>query len=98
LVVGGALFVARRQSAELLTAIDQALDPVAEPVAGSIERPGAPFVPLARDGDPEAMPAGIAPNPPAAVAFIRNDAVRATLGTAWPLPLDGTGLQERFKD
>jgi hypothetical protein len=97
-VVGGALLVARCQSAEWLAAIDEALDPVAETVAGSIKRPGAPFVPLARDGDPDAMLAGIAPNPPAAVAFVPDDAVRTAPGAAWPSPLDGPGLQERLED
>jgi hypothetical protein len=82
----------------LLAAIDEALDAVAETVDGAIERPGAPFVPLARDGDPDAMLAGIAPNPPAAVAFVPDDAVRTAPGAAWPSPLDGPGLQERLED
>jgi hypothetical protein len=97
-VIGGTFLVARCQSAALLAAIDEALDPVAETVARSIERPGTAFVPLARDGDPDARLAGIAPNPPAAVAFVPHDAVRAAPGAAWASPLDGPGLQERLED
>jgi hypothetical protein len=65
LVVDGALLVARRQSAEWLAAIDQTLNPVAETVERSIKGACTTFVALARDGDPDAMLAGIAPNPPA---------------------------------
>jgi hypothetical protein len=96
--MGGALLVACRPSAELLAAIDEALNPVAETVERSIGGARAPFVPLARDGDPDAMLAGITPNPPAAVAFVPHHAVRAALGAAWPPPLDGPSLQERLKD
>jgi hypothetical protein len=98
LVVGGALFVVRRQSAAWLAAIHEALDPVAETGERASERPRAPVVPLARDGDPAAMLARLAPNPPTAVALVPADAGRTTLGTAWPSPLDGTALQERCKD
>jgi hypothetical protein len=96
--VGVALLVARRQSAELLAAIDEALDPVAETVVGSIERPGATFVPLARNGDPNPMLARILPNLPATVPFIAHDTMGSALGAARPTPLDGTGLHERFED
>jgi hypothetical protein len=44
------------------------------------------------------MLAGLAPNPPATVAFGPDDAVRAARGTAWPPPRDGPGLQERLDD
>jgi hypothetical protein len=81
-----------------LTPIHAPLEASAQAIEGTIERSLVTFILRARDGDPDAMLAGIAPHPPAAVAFVPNDAVRATLGTAWPLPLDGTGLQERFKD
>src|SRR4030095_10950317 len=93
-----ALLVAHCQSAELLATIDQALDAVPETVEGAIERSLVTCILLVRDGDLDAMLAGIAPNAPAAVAFVPDDAVRATLGTAWPAPLDGTGLHELFKD
>jgi len=67
--------------------MDQSLNPLAEMVDGSIERPCATFVPLARDGDPDPMLAGIVPNPPAAVSCVPNDAVRAVLGAARPSSL-----------
>jgi hypothetical protein len=98
LVVSGALLITRCDASELLAAIDQALDPIPELVDGAIERPGATFVPLARDGDPHPMLARILPNPPAAVAFVPNDAVRAALRAAWSTPLDSTGLHELFED
>jgi hypothetical protein len=87
-VVGGALLIAPRQPPELLAAIDQALDAVAETVHRSIEGACAAFSPLARDGDADAMLARILPNPPAAVAFISNDPVRAVCRAARPHALD----------
>jgi hypothetical protein len=96
--VGGAFLVARRETSKRLTAVDQALDAVAETGQRALERPGTTFVPLARDGDPDAMLAGLAPNPPAAVALVPNDAVWTALGTTWSPPLDGPGLQERLAD
>jgi len=98
LVVGGAFLVARGQSAELLATIDQALEAVAETVESSITWACTTFVALARDRDPNAVLARIAPNPSAAVAFVPHDAVRAALGTAWAPPLDGATLQELFED
>jgi hypothetical protein len=71
---------------------------MAQAIEGTIERPLVTFILLARDGDPDAMLAGIAPNPPTAVACVPHEAVRAALGTAWSTPLDGTGLQELLKD
>ena len=71
---------------------------MAKTVPRAIERPGTTFVPLARDGDSDAVLAGIAPNPPAAVALVPNDAVWTALGTAWPPPLDGTSGEELLED
>ena len=71
---------------------------MAQAVEGAIERSLVTFILLARDGDPDAMLTGILPNVPAAVAFVPDDAVRAALGTAWPPPLDGSGLQELLED
>jgi hypothetical protein len=82
LVVGGALLIARRQAPELLAAIDQALDAVAETVERPIEGAGAAFVLLARNGDPNPMLARIRPNLPTAVAFIAYDPMGSALGTA----------------
>jgi hypothetical protein len=44
------------------------------------------------------MLARIAPHAPAAVPFIPNDAVRATLRTAWPTAHDGSDREELFED
>jgi hypothetical protein len=96
--MGCALLVARRQSAELFAAIDEALDPVAETREGSIERPGATFVPLARHGDPNPMLARLVPNLPAAGPCIASGTVGAVPGAAWPTSLDGTSLQELLDD
>jgi hypothetical protein len=71
---------------------------MAQAVESAIERPLVTFILRARHSDPDAMLAGIAPNPPATVALVPNDAVRAALGTAWPPPLDGTALQELLED
>jgi hypothetical protein len=98
LVVGGAFLVARCQSAELLATIDQALDVVAKTVERSIKWACTTFVALARDSDPHAVLASIAPTSSAAVAFVPHDAVRAALGAAWAPPLDGATLQELFED
>jgi len=83
--------------AEWLAAIDEALNPVAEPLERSVEGACTTFVVLVRDGDPDAMLAGIAPNPPAAVAFVPHVAVRAALGMAWSTALDGPALEELFE-
>jgi hypothetical protein len=82
----------------LLTAIDQALNPVPQTVERAIEGAGTTFVALARDGDPDAMLTGILPKVPAAVPFIAYDTMGSALGAAWPTPLDGTGLQEPLED
>jgi hypothetical protein len=71
---------------------------MAQAVEGAIERSLVTFILLARDGDPDARLAGIAPTPPAAVAFVPNDAVRTAFGTARPPPLDSTGLRELLED
>jgi hypothetical protein len=81
-----------------LTPIHAPLEASAQAIEGTIERSLVTFILRARDGDPDAMLAGIAPHPPAAVAFVPNDAVRATLGTAWSTPLDGIGLQKLLED
>ena len=86
------------QSTEWLTAIDQALNPVPQTVERVIEGAGTTFVALARDGDPDAMLTGILPNPPTAVAFVADDALRAALGAACSAPLHGAGLQKRLED
>jgi hypothetical protein len=65
-------------------------DAVAETVQRSVERAGAMFIVLTRDGHAYPMPARIRPNPPAAVAFVAHDPV-------WTA-LDGPGLQELFED
>jgi hypothetical protein len=72
----------------LLAAIDQALDAVAKTVERPIEGAGAAFGPLARHGDADAVLAGLLPNPPAAVACIPHDPVRAVLRAARPHALD----------
>jgi hypothetical protein len=82
----------------LLTAIDEALNPVPQAVEGAIEGARAPFVALARDGDPDTMLTGIRPNPPTAVPFISDDTMRAALGAACSPPLHGPGLQQRLED
>jgi hypothetical protein len=88
LVVDGALLIARRQPPELLAAIDEPLDAVAEPVQRAIEGARAAFIPLAWDRNADAMLAGILPYPPAAVAFILNDPARAVFRAARPHALD----------
>lgn len=54
--------------------------------------------PLARDAHSDAMLAGVAPNPPAAVAFVPHDAVWAALGVTWPTLLDGPAREELCED
>src|SRR5918997_1365089 len=49
-VAGGALVVAGGEGAELLAAVDRALDAVAQPVHGAVERPGAALGALTGDG------------------------------------------------
>jgi hypothetical protein len=95
--VGCAPLVARCQSAELLAAIDEALEPVAETRAGSSEQPGATVVPLARQGEPKPLLAHMVPNLPAAVPWIAHDTMGSALGAIWPTPLDGTRPHERVE-
>ena len=66
----------------MLATIDQALDAIAKSVQRAIERPGATFVPLARNGDPDAVLACLLPNLPAAVAFIPDDPARPVFWAA----------------
>jgi hypothetical protein len=82
----------------LLTAIDQAFNPVSKTVEGAIEGTGPAVVALAWDRDPDAMLTGILPNLPAAVAFVSDDAMRAALGESCAPPLHSTGLQKRLED
>jgi hypothetical protein len=97
MVVYGTLLIASGQAPELLTSIHEPLDAVTQAVEGSIERPLATFILLARDRDPDAMLASVLSNLPAAVSFIAHHALRATLGAAWPTALDGTALHEPFE-
>jgi len=94
----GTLFIARGQAPKLLTPIHKPLDAIAQTVDGSIERPLATLILLARDRDPDAMLAGIPPHVPAAVSLIAYDTMGSALGAAWPTPLNGTSLHYRFED
>src|ERR671933_504635 len=69
------LFVARREAPPLLEPVDQSLHPVAFPVDGPVERSGAPFVPLARDRDPDPAPPQVGADPLAAIALVAHDAL-----------------------
>jgi hypothetical protein len=98
LIVDRALLIACRQTPELLTPIDEPLDPVAETVKRSIEWAGAMFVPLVWDGDSDPMLARIRPNLPAAVAFVTHNPMGPALGAAWPWALDGAAFEPLFED
>src|SRR5919199_239868 len=64
-VAGGALVVAGGQGAELLAAVDQPLDPVAQPVHGAVEAAAAALRPQPGDGVADAAPSAVgAPRPP----------------------------------
>jgi len=81
--LAAAFLVARGQSAELLATIDQALEAVAETVESRLHGPET-FVALARDRDPNAVLARIAPNPSAAVAFVPTMRCGGRLGRHGP--------------
>jgi hypothetical protein len=98
MVICGTLLIASGQAPELLTPIDEPLDAVTQAVEGSLERPLATFILLARDRDPDAMLASVLSNLPAAVPFIAHHALRAALGAAWSTALDGPALHELFEN
>src|SRR3712207_8508217 len=81
-VVGGALFVAGGDAAELLEAVDQALHPVAPPISGAAEAGPAALVALAGDHRPDVPPPQMAPGGRAAVALFPGRAPRPPAGPA----------------
>src|SRR5919199_6517528 len=71
-VAGGALVVAGGQGAELLAAVDQPLDPVAQPVHGAVEAAAAALRPQPRDGVADTTPPTVGPPRAAGVALVAH--------------------------
>src|ERR687885_731100 len=80
-MVGRPLFVAHREAPPLL-------DPVAFPVDGPVERSRAPFVPLARDRDPDPAPPQGGTDPSATIALVAHDALGPQLRLPARRPFD----------
>src|SRR5437016_1274171 len=85
-VVVAALVVAGRQRAELLTAGDQVLDPVAQPVDRAVEGAGPALGLAPRDGDADAPPPRAGADLAAGVALVARAASRAQTGPARARP------------
>ena len=67
------LLVACRQPPELLQAVDQSLDSIAESIDALVKGACSPLVPTPRNGDSNASSPGILPIGPTAVALIANN-------------------------
>src|SRR4051794_18784507 len=96
-VVGRALLVAGGDAAELLQAVDQALDEIATPVRGTVEVRLPALVALARDHRPDVTPAQAAPCGRAAVALVARRTLRPQTGSAPTGATDRALIQQRLK-
>ncbi len=92
--MGGQLLVTGGDRPVPLEPVDEALDPVALPVGGAVEPPGAALVAPGRDhrADP---PPQLTLRLPAAVALVPGHALGAQLRPPAPRPLDRPRVQQR---
>src|SRR3954468_18538048 len=96
-VVGRALLVAGGDAAELLQAVDQALDEIATPVRSTVEVRLPALVALARDHRPDVTPAQAEPCGRAAVALVARRPLRPQTGSASTGATDRALVQQRLK-
>src|SRR5215211_4286257 len=89
-----ALVVAGGQTAELLAAIDQPLDPIPQAVRRPIEGPAPPLLPLPRDGVADAAAPAVGAQPPPRVAFVADHPVGPQPRSPTPGPLDRPLLEQ----
>ena len=75
MIIVSAFLIPRRETPELLEAVDQPLDPVALAVDRPIVRSHTPFIRLARDRVLDPASPQVRPDLAAAVALVADDAV-----------------------
>jgi hypothetical protein len=90
-------FIPRRKTPPLLEPIDQPLHAVPFAVDRAGERPGAPFVGLPRDREPDAAPPQVRPDLPAAVALVAHQPLGPPSWTPTPWPFDRPLLHQLLK-
>ena len=97
-VTCGALIVASRQAAELLAAVDQALDAVAQAVERPVEGSSAALGRQPGDGVANAPPSTVPAAGAAGVPFVADHAAGATARPSPPGPPDRPLLQQPLED
>lgn len=93
-VVGGTLFVAGGDAAELLEAVDQALDEVAPPISRVVEVGLAALVAFAGDNRPDVPATQASAGGWAAVALVAGNSSRPQAGSAPSRTADRTPIQQ----
>jgi hypothetical protein len=97
-VVGGSLFVARRDTAELFEAVNEAFDPVPFSVGASVERSACPLVRSVGDHDADAPATQIFPHLVGAVALVADESSWPYAWSPTSCPPHRAALHQRLED